>query len=303
MEPKVSIILLNWNSGEVTKDCIASLHKTNYQNYEIVVVDNGSVDGSDEELASKFHNIVLLKNKMNMGFAGGNNIGIKYALASGADYVLILNNDTIVNENFLSEMVKIALKNESCGMVTGKIYYHDNPEIIWYAGGIINKFTLRTKHLGQNERENGKYSEISHVSFISGCCMLVKKSLIEKIGAFDERFFAYAEDLDWSLRAIKAGYNLVYVPSAKLWHKVSVTVKKNTLGSNEGTATPLQQYVVNRNYIFILKKHGSFLNIFCGSIVFGARMFYTMCGLIILRRWAKLQALLQGIKDGMWIPI
>lgn len=303
MEPKVSIILLNWNSGEFTKSCIESLNEISYFNYNIIVVDNGSVDGSDYALKREFANIVLLKNNENMGFTGGNNVGIDFALQHEADFVLILNNDTVVDKNFLSEMVKVAETDERIGMTTCKMFYYDKPKRIWYAGGIVNKLTLKSKHIGANEIDAKKYSTVREVGFVTGCCMLVRRELIEKIGAFDENFFIYAEDLDWSLRASKAGYKLVYTGSAILWHMQSVSVRKNMLGKNKGTSTPLHHYLGNRNRIFILRKHGNIINRTLGGILLSFRFTYTSAGLIVLRRWSKLSSLCKGIVDGIRTPL
>jgi len=302
MREKVSIILLNWNGGEFTKPCIESLNQISYFNYDIIVVDNGSTDGSADMLKMAFTNIILLKNEKNLGFTGGNNIGIKYALEHGADYVLILNNDTIVDKNFLSEMVRVLESDRQIGMVTCKIFSYDDPKKILYAGGVVNKMTLKSKHISKCEKDNGKYSVMREIDFITGCCMLVRKALIEKIGAFDEKFFAYAEDLDWSLRTLKADYKLIYAPSAKLWHKESASVRKNTLGRSKGTATPFQYYLVNRNRIFILKKHGNIINYFFGGMLLSFSVFYMSIGLTILRRWTKLLALWNGIIDGIRTP-
>ncbi len=303
MNPKVSIILLNWNSGEFIEACIESLQRLTYLNYEIIVVDNASSDGSDDILKVRYPNIVLLENTVNLGFAGGNNIGINYALEHGTDYVLILNSDTVVDKQLVGEMISVASQDKQIGMVTCKMLYYDEPERLWYAGGEINKLTLWSRHIGHYKIDSQRYSNIREISFVTGCCMLVRRSLIEKIGMFDEIFFTYSEDVDWSLRARKAGFKLMYVPTSKLWHKVGGIIRKNTRTGVEGSSSPYQYYQTTRNHFLILRKHGNLFNIIFGGIILILRIFYTAAGLFILCRWNKLSALSKGIRDGIQTPI
>lgn len=303
MTPKVSIITLNWNSSLVTRECISSLLNIDYPNYDIILVDNNSGDNSVAAIKDEFPGIILLKNSENLGFAGGNNVGIRHALKNMAEYVLILNNDTVVEKSFLSEMIRTAAADERYGIVTCKMYYYDDPERIWYAGGTINRLTLKARHSESGRSDTDGSIHAREVSFVTGCCMLVRRSLIEATGMLDESFFTYAEDLDWSLRASKAGFKLIYVPSAKIWHRVGFSVRKNTLSGAGGTSTPLQYYLVNRNRIFVLRKHGNIINYICAGVLFVFRNLYVSAGLILLWRISKLKAMLKGIKDGIIMPV
>ncbi len=220
---KVAIIILNWNGKNDTIECLKSLQNIDYKNYEIIIVDNASSDGSVEEISKQFPSVNLICNKKNLRFAGGNNIGIKYAIENAFDSILFLNNDTIVKENFLSEFVKYFSQNENIGICGGKIFYYSEPQKIWFAGGKINWFSGLTKHVGIRKMDCDKFNQIMETDYVSGCCMLVKKSVFEKIGLLDENYFIYGEDADFSLRAKKFGFKLFYIPSSIIWHKVSIS--------------------------------------------------------------------------------
>jgi len=219
MNPRVFIIILNWNNWLDTFECLESLKNNDYLNYEVVIVDNGS----DEKPQSPNPDIKIIYNKENLGFSEGNNVGIKYALEHGADYVLLLNNDTVVSNDFLSKLVKAAESNEEIGMVGSKIYFYDQKDRIWFAGGKVNWLYNKGEMRGYNEIDQGQYDlpEIQESNYLTGCCLLVKKNVIEKIGLLSEEYFLYYEDTDWSFSAQKAGFKTVFVPGSKIWHKGS----------------------------------------------------------------------------------
>ncbi|MCP2605454.1 glycosyltransferase family 2 protein [Candidatus Aminicenantes bacterium AC-335-O07] len=219
MTPKISIIILNWNNYEDTKECLESLGKITYPNYEVIVVDNGSTDGSYERLKEEFFHHIFIRNEENFGFAKGNNMGIKYALKKKVNYILLLNNDTVVDKNFLEPLVKEAEKNEKIGIVGGKIYYYNTPKRIWYAGGKISLIKGGCVHYGAGDIDRGQYNEPKEVGFVSGCMMLVKTEVFEKVGLLDERYFLGTEDYDFCLKVRRKGYKLFYVPNSIIFHK------------------------------------------------------------------------------------
>ena len=186
-------------------------------------MDNASSDGTVEYVKDKFPSVKIIANSENLRFAGGNNVGIKYALERNADYVLLLNNDTEVAPDFLPELVRAAENDKSIGIAGPKIYYYEGNKMIWFAGGKVEFWKGWISHIGIREPDYGQYDFAREVDYITGCCMLVKREVIEKIGKLDESFFIYGEDADWSLRASRAGYSLVYVPSSIIWHKVSAS--------------------------------------------------------------------------------
>jgi len=285
--PKVSIITLNWNQYLDTKECLESLSKINYQNYEIIIVDNGSKDGSFEKLKSEFPKHIYIKNDKNLGFAEGNNIGIKYAIKHGCDYLLLLNNDTIVDSEFLSRMIEPAEKDISVGAVGPKIYFYSNPKIIWFAGGIIRRLSGRTYHIGINKEDHGQYEKERIVDFLTGCAFLVRKNIVEEIGGLDPDYFNNFEDVDWSLRIRRMGYKLIYNPKAKIWHKWSV--------SFGGRFSPFYTYYKTRNSLLYLKKNKMpFSNFVYAFTVFPLKMFfYSIMGL----RFDNVFAVAVAIKD------
>jgi len=220
-EPKVVIIVLNWNGRDLTLQCLHSLANLNYSNHSIVVVDNGSDDGSVDAVKEHHPGVTIIENERNLRWAGGNNVGIEYALDHGADYTLLLNNDTVVDSEMVSELVKVAEKDDSAGILGPKIYYHDRLDLIWYAGGRISWWRGLIWHVGIREQDRGQYDRITDVDYITGCAMMIRRAVVQQIGEIDTDFIAYGEDVDFSLRANNAGYRLIYVPTAVMWHKVS----------------------------------------------------------------------------------
>jgi len=195
--------------------------------------------------------LILIKNEKNYGFAEGNNIGMRYALkALNPDYILLLNNDTVVDKGFLDELVKVAESDEKIGIVGPKIYYYSEPTRIQHAGGIINMWTGRRYMRGYGEIDDIKYNELMPVDFITGATLLVKRDAIYNIGLLDPDYFSYTEDIDWCYRTTKCGYRILYVPNAKIWHKVSATT------GGEMSATSL--YYIVRNTIIFMKKNARF---------------------------------------------
>lgn len=259
---KVSLIILNWNGWQMTLACLKSLClvQTNSFILEILIVDNGSTD----ESLDKINNWILensrdlrsiefkiIKNKINLGFAQGNNVGIKESLKNKADFVCLLNNDTRVGPNFLKELVKVLETDEKAGMAGGKIYFEKGYEFhkdrykkeelgkaIWYAGGVIDWNNVYTTHRGVDEVDLGQYNQVTETDFVNGCLCLIKKEVFEKIGFFDPRYYLYFEDADLSMRAKKAGFKLLFCPNSQIWHLNS---------GSSGSGSGLHDYFTTRN--------------------------------------------------------
>ncbi|MEK7263729.1 MAG: glycosyltransferase family 2 protein [Bacteroidota bacterium] len=223
MLPLVYIIVLNWNGKSDTVECLHALRNITYTNYKIIVVDNASTDGSVEAIRAEFSDAEIIVNNENLRYAGGNNVGIKYALQNGADYVLLLNNDTIVEKKFLAELVQRAENDKRVGIAGSKIYYYGDKNRLWYAGGIIEWKKGWISHRGIRELDTQQYNMDSETDYITGCCMLVRRNVIEQIGILDEAYFIYGEDADWCMRVKNANFRLMYIPSSVVWHKVSVS--------------------------------------------------------------------------------
>ncbi|HPN54680.1 MAG TPA: glycosyltransferase family 2 protein [Candidatus Moranbacteria bacterium] len=210
-QPSLFVIVLNFNGKDTLNNCLASLYQSDYPNMEIVVVDNNSEDGSFEQAKSFFSRAHFIKNPTNLGFAKGNNVGIRFALEKFAEYVLILNNDTVIEKTTLSFLIQTMKRNPGIGIASPLIFSINDK--VWFAGGKLSWLRMKALHL-QNMLSASPYA----TEYISGCSMLVRKDVFKKIGLFDERFFLYYEDADFSLRAKKAGFDLCIVPEAKLQH-------------------------------------------------------------------------------------
>jgi GT2 family glycosyltransferase len=243
--PMVGIIVLNWRGLSDTLACLASLEAITYPNVKTIVVENGSCDGSAEVIRREFPEIIVLEQDVNRGYAGGNNIGIEYMKNLGIDYVLLLNNDAEVEPVFLTDMVA-TLENHARGGIAGPtIYYFDQPDVIWSAGGRVDWTRGETFMIGIGEREQGQYGlDARPVEWITGCTLLMKMVVIEQIGGLDERFFAYYEESEFCIRAGRSGWHVLHVPTAKVWHKISPVARE---------ASPQVNYYMTRNRLLFMK--------------------------------------------------
>ncbi len=221
--PPVWIILVNWNGKGITLDCLDSLRGIRYRNRRILLVDNGSSDGSVDAVRERFPDVDILPLGENRRFAGGTNAGIRHALAHGAELLLLLNNDTTVDPPFLDPMIERIRSDPAIGIVAPKILYHSAPDILWYAGGTISFWRGTMRHLGIREKDHGQRDVAGETDYATGCCFLARKELVDSIGLLDESYTMYTEDADWCMRARRAAYRVVYEPRAKIWHRLSVS--------------------------------------------------------------------------------
>ena len=230
--PKVAIVIVNWNGISDTVECIESLMKIEYSDFNVIVVDNGSSNNDADKLKEKFSKIRVIALKRNLGFAIANNVGIRIALNAGADYVLLLNNDTIVDKKFLTELVKIAQNNSRIGILGSKQYFYDDKKRIWYAGGKLNMLFTH-KSIGVRKLDSGQYERTEETDFVIGACMLVRKSVFESIGLLPREYFLGWEDIDFCIAAKKNKYTCMFVPSSIIWHKVSASYTRHNLGHKQ----------------------------------------------------------------------
>jgi GT2 family glycosyltransferase len=290
-QPRVSIIILNWNSYEVTLDCLLSLRKIDYPNFEIILVDNGSVDGSPEKLLENVSEIRLIRNATNLGFAGGCNVGIRNALRRGTDYLLLLNNDTIVAPDFLTQLVRFTESDEKIGAASPKVLFFDHPDRLNYAGGVHSPWRLFPKVFGLRQLDNGSYDKIREVSFLTGCALLIKAEVVRKIGVLEEIYFHFYEDIEWSLRTVQAGYKAFYVPAARIWHKEHyVTDKSQGKGFIE--------FSVARASMIFARKHLPIKQWPFKMPFFGFWMIYRTLVFSFRGDWQKVSSLYKGFWAG-----
>ncbi|MFC1565584.1 glycosyltransferase family 2 protein [Candidatus Neomarinimicrobiota bacterium] len=224
MNPSVYIVVLNWNGRDLTLDCLESLTKVLYDNYKILVVDNGSVDESVSAIKSKYPNVDILRIDSNIGYAAGNNAGFEYAKKQNPKYIIFLNNDTIVDENFIEPLVRPLIDRSETGQTVPKIFYANDKNRIWYTGGIVNLWLGQIYHIGIRKLDSNQYSESYYTDYATGCCFCMRYQDFEKIGGFDESYPMYGEDVDLSLRIRSYGKKILYVPNSIVWHEVSVSV-------------------------------------------------------------------------------
>ncbi len=243
--PLVTIIVLNWNKLADTLACLESLMRLDDAvAYEVLVVDNGSSDGSPPVIRERFPGVALVETGENLGFAGGNNVGLRWALERGSDYVLLLNDDTEVAPDFLRLLVESAESDPQIGMLGPTIYYYEEPQTVWSAGGGIDWQRGTTWMVGEGEHDVGQFGEAPReMDFVTGCALLVKRDVLQQVGLLDDRFFTYYEDTEWCTRARRAGFKSVHVPTAKVWHKIPLDARESS---------PVVHYYMTRNRLLFL---------------------------------------------------
>ncbi len=251
--PLVSIVTVNYDHPEVTCDMIDSLNKITYPNIEIIVVDNNSPNDDPRIIKKKFPNIVFVENPINYGFAAGNNFGIMRARGK---YVLLLNNDTIVDRQFMEPLVNTLENNPDIGAVSPKIRFFHTPDTIQYAGYTpINYYTMRNFAIGYNKVDQGQYDKNYETAYGHGAALMVPVKVIKEIGLMSYIFFLYYEEADWCARIKKAGYKIFYVHNSLVFHKESIST---------GKLSPMKIYYLNRNRIVFMRR-----NIFGKSFLIG----------------------------------
>ncbi len=247
-KPVIAVIILNWNGFWDTIECLRSLASVKYENLRIIVVDNGSDNEDYLRFQDEFPKINLVLSKENLGFTGGNNLGIEYAIKYNPDYFLLLNNDTTVEPNFIDYLLEVFDKYKNTGIAAPRINYYDEPKKIWTEGGKISRFRGSGFAYSESFDEEIK-TEFKNVTFVSGCCMLIRKEVIDTIGLFDNNYFLYVEDADLCKRTLDAGYKIYVAYKSKIYHKVSSSTNSNLSG--------LPLYYMTRNRLYFAKKNFS----------------------------------------------
>lgn len=248
-----AVVVVNWNGGEYLAVCLESVLAATRPKggLGVYVVDNGSTDGSAEMVEDQFPEVKLIKNQQNLGFAEGNNVGLRQALKDGAEYLVVLNNDTQVESQLFVGLLS-ETRGDRVGIVSPKIYfapgrefhYHryqdsERGKVIWYAGGVIDWQNVLSWHQGINEVDRGQFNHAQETEFATGCCLLITQKVVEKVGLFDPAYFAYWEDNDLCQRAKRAGFKIRYGPQGRLWHF--------NAGSSGGPGSKIHEYYLTRN--------------------------------------------------------
>jgi hypothetical protein len=331
MNPEVCIIILNWNGWNDTIECLESLYQNKYDNYRVILVDNASEDDSLEKIAEysqgrieittklvkyqrdnkpvdlvqingdkadkKFNTLrdklVLIKNRENQGFAIGNNVGMRFALNNfNPDYFLLLNNDTVVDSEFLIELVNTAESDEKIGFIGPKTYLYDDKDVIQAAGGGYIDFSRGESHeVAFMEKDTGEFDRDINLDYVGGSCLLVKRFVTENIGLLDEKFYMYWEDVDWCFNGREVGYKSIYSYKSKIWHKYGTSSQDH-----------FKTYYHNRNRLYFMKKHAppeyyrKFMAHYLPEI-----LRESVYQLIYKRNWKLFKSLIKGAVDGIRI--
>jgi GT2 family glycosyltransferase len=245
-KPLVSIITVNFNQLHHTLALLKSLQNVTYSEFEVIVVDNASIKNPTLEIESQFPDVAVIASPMNLGFAGGNNLGIK---AASGKYILFLNNDTEVDPGFLEPLVELFENNPEAGAASSKILYHNSDNIIQYAGSTaLDPFTGRNKRIGYREKDQGQHDVLRETDLAHGCAMMVPRKVIDKVGLMPELFFLYYEEIDWCESIKRGGYKIYYVPGSRVFHKESMSVGKNST---------LKTYYMTRNRLLFMRRNSS----------------------------------------------
>lgn len=290
VKPKIAVVIVNWKKYDLTNDCINSVLKNSFNNLKIILVDNEY----DSFKLKKFQNrkkIKIIKNQKNEGFCKGSNIGIRYALENNFDYILLLNNDTVIETNLIRNLIKFSTEKNI--FVVQPMITDISGKKIWSSGGKINNFlgTFRTKYKGKDI--NKKFNYKSELDWFSGCCCLFKSEIFIKTGLFDENFFAYYEDVDYSLRLKNNGYKIGFYDKSRVFHHSSMSLKLNE--SSEGTLSPKIHYLTTRNHIYLIRKHLIKFNLFGVFINQFLKIFSYSIYFIFRFRFTKLKMLYKGL--------
>lgn len=278
-EKKIAVILVNYNGLDDTLACIESLQKSTI-NSQIVVVDNASLEDESIKIAQYYKNVKIFRENRNLGFAGGNNIGIKWALEQNFEYIALLNNDTIVKENLLEQLLSVVDENI---VVAPYMYYYYYPNELWYGGGYLSHFTAKATHITHPQKNDNTFE----CSFVTGCCFLAHRTIWKKVGILDDSYFMYLEDVDFSARILQNNFKIVVNPQAKLWHKV---------GKSTGNNSAFRMYYITRNRFLLQKKQKKSFSNFAIIFIY-VTMFFRIFRCVIKRNhlW---KCILQGICDG-----
>lgn len=299
MPKPIALLLLNWNTPTYTANCITSLiAHCDTSLFDIIIVDNGSTDGSLEILNKQFPDLIFLDNKENLGFAEGNNRAIRYSIANEYEYSLVLNNDTEVDEDIIKALHQHLYAHSEAAAVQPAIYWMHNKNSLWNGHGRFNPISGK---VWSNVVPTKKGLTMIKADWLTGCCMLIRNSALQAIGLFNKQFFLYFEDVELSFRLSAAGYQLHYLPGTKMYHEAGAS-SQIVSSEKEGTLSPIIHYYVCRNQIWLLRKYTN--PIFYPCIILCRSPYYiSLLAYFFLKgKQKKAKHLLNGIKDGFFTP-
>ena len=294
----VAVVILNWNGGDEILDCLKSVFDSKQVAVEVVIVDNGSVDGSTEVIRNRFPQVHCISNPRNLGFAKGSNQGMRWALECRMQHVLLLNSDARLHPNAIAEMLAVTENENNAIVACPRMYAGDasaGPARLWFVYGTVSLWLGLFRNPAFNHRDSSRWSVPLDMEYASGCCMLIPARILQNVGMFDDAFFAYCEDIDLSLRIRKAGFRLRYVPTAHIWHGSSKPKNRARSG--------MYRYLSTRNNLWVVRKHGSWFEIFTCLCILPSRSLFRILRMMIHSDWHAISAELKGIRDGAFSPI
>lgn len=293
--PYVIVLILSYNGRNLLKTCLPSVLGMDYPNCDVVVIDNGSTDGTREFLREEHPEVQVIEIYPNVGYARGFNAGLEFAAKQGAEYFLIMNNDTVIDRGALSSLVETAIREEDAGFVTGKVYFLDQPKVLQTVGKVEDPVNWSGKDIGWQELDEGQYEDVTERVFADDVYTLVNRGVYEDVGGYDPTFFLQCEEWDWQIRAKKAGWRILYTPHARLWHQVSATTG--------GLGSPTTGYFLYRNRMIVIAKHGGLGRLLRFLIGGGFELLDRFLRGILQLDWDKAKprlARLLGFTVGLW---
>ncbi len=289
-QPRVLIIVLCYNGLALTIGCLDSLRRLTYRSVSVVIVDSASTDGTPAAIRSQFPDVEVIETQRNIGYAAGNNIGLRYALAQDIEYALILNNDTEFAPDLLERMLEVCQNDPAVGVVGPKIFYHSQQNRIWSAGGMIDWQRGISLMRGLDAEDGPPFDSSAQVDFVTGCALLVRRAVLEQVGLIDERFGMYFEEVEWCVRITRAGWRIVFAPQARVWHKISIAQQDHS---------PRITYYMARNRLLFLRLSKAPLQAWLHALLL--QDLRTWCSWRVRRRWrnrvAQRQALCAAWRD------
>lgn len=299
-DPSVAIILVNWNGYAFTADCLRSLRRVKSPEFKVILVDNASQNQEGSRLKNGFPEIDLIENSTNLGFTGGNNVGIRKALDEEYTHVMLLNNDTVVEPDFLGQMLRKFQNNPELGVVQPLIFFLHDRKQIWSAGGKWKPAWCRSITLGDRKYNEQYQAKDRNLDWATGCCMLITRTALLKAGLLNERYFAYFEDVEWSLRFKEKGFDIELAAEAILYHEAGASSKKKHA---EGTLSAAVFYYHVRNQFYLVRSQTKGLQIIFPALYHLTRFILWMAYFCARGRFQKLKAVIRGIKDGWALPL
>jgi GT2 family glycosyltransferase len=289
---RVAVVVVNWNGKDYSLECLKSLQEQLHVEINVVLVDNGSTDGSVSSIRKEYPEVVIVESEQNLGYAGGNNLGMVLALEQGFEYVLVLNNDTVLATDCVYQLIMDLERHPEAAAAAPKSYYLESPHQIYFAGGAIRR-TGQTIHIGGGCGDGPEFCHTFDTEWLNGCAIMFRSRALRDVGLFEPKFFLLFEETDWSLRARNVGYRLRFVPQAKLWHKVSP--------SFGASASTLYLYYHTRNQLLWIERSYPFpekLALYCFALMRGAaEALFRSKGLDPGSARARRRAIGQGILD------